>query len=129
MGLFFGAYETIRKSLSHLDIKSRAGWEDATAGVISGVIAKTGVFPLDTVRKRLQVQGPTRERYVHGNIPVYEGVVRSMGDILRVEGVRGLYKGLTVSLIKAAPASAVTMWTFERTMTFIKWMEDEKKKD
>jgi len=94
---------------------------------MAGVLAKTGVFPLDTVRKRLQVQGPTRGRYVHKNIPVYTGgVVKSMKDILRVEGLRGLYKGLTVGLIKAAPASAVTMWTYERTMVVLRWWEDKE---
>ena len=36
--------------------------------------------------------------------------------IFMKEGIRGLYRGLTVSLIKAAPASAVTMWTYERVL-------------
>jgi solute carrier family 25 thiamine pyrophosphate transporter 19 len=37
---------------------------------------------------------------------------------VRKEGARGLYRGLTVSLLKAAPASAVTMWTYERALKF-----------
>lgn len=92
------------------------GTGDAAAGVVASVLAKTGVFPLDLVRKRLQVQGPTRTRYVHRNIPEYTGVIQSMAAIVRTQGVRGLYRGLTVSLIKAAPASAVTMWTYERAL-------------
>jgi solute carrier family 25 thiamine pyrophosphate transporter 19 len=72
------------------------GSGDATAGIIASVIAKTGVFPLDLIRKRLQVQGPTRSKYVHKNIPAYHGVFKTMGDILKNEGTRGLYRGLTV---------------------------------
>ncbi|KAH0409593.1 hypothetical protein KCU90_g20711, partial [Aureobasidium melanogenum] len=87
------------------------------AGVLASMLSKTAVFPLDTVRKRLQVQGPTRAKYVHKNIPAYEtGVMRTMASILAKEGVRSLYRGLTVGLIKAAPASAITMWTYERAI-------------
>jgi len=118
MGLFFAFYETARLPLSHLSLPFGSG--DATAGVIASVTAKTAVFPLDLVRKRLQVQGPTRTRYIHRNIPEYKGVVRSLAVILRNEGVRGMYRGLTVSLVKAAPASAVTMWTYEHALGYLR---------
>ncbi|EWC45994.1 hypothetical protein DRE_04787 [Drechslerella stenobrocha 248] len=99
------------------------GGADALAGVMGGVVAKTGVFPLDTIRKRLQVQGPTRGMYVHGDIPVHEGMVKCATDVVRREGWRGLYRGLTVSLVKAAPASAVTMWTYGRVIELGDWLE------
>ena len=94
MGVFFATYETLRLPLGTLQLPFGSG--DAAAGIMASVIAKTGVFPLDLIRKRLQVQGPTRSRYVHKNIPVYKGVFRTMSDIRRKEGVRGLYRGLTV---------------------------------
>ncbi|KAJ5091115.1 hypothetical protein NUU61_005985 [Penicillium alfredii] len=118
MGLFFTTYEALRPAMASWD-SLPFGTGDAAAGVVASVLAKTGVFPLDLVRKRLQVQGPTRTRYVHRNIPEYHGVVRSITMILRTHGVRGLYRGLTVSLLKAAPASAVTMWTYERALKII----------
>jgi solute carrier family 25 thiamine pyrophosphate transporter 19 len=118
MGLFFSIYESIRLPLGKLDLPFGSG--DASAGVIASVVAKTGVFPLDLVRKRIQVQGPTRGRYVHKNIPAYEpGTTRIITTILATEGIRGLYRGLTVSLFKAAPASAVTMWTYERVLNML----------
>lgn len=124
MGLFFMSYEALRPKLSHLD-SLPFGTGDAAAGVVASVFAKTGVFPLDLVRKRLQVQGPTRTRYVHRNIPEYDGVIRSIMMIFRSQGVRGLYRGLTVSLFKAAPASAITMWTYERMLKLVQDMEIE----
>ncbi|KAK1755337.1 mitochondrial carrier domain-containing protein [Echria macrotheca] len=114
MGIFFAAYETLRVPLDGLSLPFSSG--DAVAGVAASVIAKTGSFPLDLVRKRIQVQGPTRARYIHKNIPEYHGMVGTLRAILRMEGPRGLYRGLTVSLFKAAPASAVTMWTYERAL-------------
>lgn len=94
MGIFFATYETLRLPLSTLQLPFGSG--DATSGVLASVLAKTAVFPLDLIRKRLQVQGPTREKYVHKNIPVYKGVFNAMRAIVKNEGKRGLYRGLTV---------------------------------
>ena len=116
MGVFFAVYETLRPHLSGLELPFGSG--GAVAGTIASVTAKTGTFPLDLVRKRIQVQGPTRGGYVHKNIPEYAGTVAALRTILRQEGLRGLYRGLTVSLLKSAPASAVTMWTYEHALKF-----------
>ncbi|KAI1127692.1 mitochondrial dicarboxylate carrier protein [Nemania abortiva] len=117
MGIFFAVYESARLPLGRLELPWGSG--DATAGILASIVAKTGVFPLDLVRKRIQVQGPTRSLYVHRNIPEYAGTIRTIRQIFKQERVRGLYRGLTVSLMKAAPASAVTMWTYERVLNFL----------
>ncbi|RYP23042.1 hypothetical protein DL765_001297 [Monosporascus sp. GIB2] len=117
MGLFFACYEALRRPLA--GAMPWGGSGDAAAGVAAGVAAKTCVFPLDLVRKRLQVQGPTRGSYVYKDIPAYTGTLDAVRTILRVSGVRGLYSGLTVSLIKAAPNSAVTMWAYERILNLL----------
>ncbi|KAK3984151.1 mitochondrial thiamine pyrophosphate carrier 1 [Cladorrhinum sp. PSN332] len=116
MGVFFAVYETLRPQLSQLELPFSTG--GALAGTIASVTAKSATFPLDLVRKRIQVQGPTRNKYVHKNIPEYKGTVSTARSIVHKEGFRGLYRGLTVSLVKAAPASAVTMWTYERALRF-----------
>ena len=126
MGLFFSAYETLRPYSATLTLPFGSG--DAVAGVAASVFAKTAVFPLDLVRKRLQVQGPTRRQYVVGGL-AYRGVGGSMKAIVRREGWRGLYRGLTVSLVKAAPASAVTMWTYERALAFFMSMDQTKEQE
>lgn len=121
MGLFFASYETLKLPLADLSLPIGSG--DAVAGILASMASKSAVFPLDTIRKRLQVQGPTRSRYVHKNIPLYKGVVGTLRQILQREGARGLYRGLPVSLVKAAPASAITMWTYERTMLMLQKAE------
>lgn len=128
MGLFFALYESFKVPFAATNLPFGSG--DAVAGVTASVLSKTAVFPLDTVRKRLQVQGPTRSKYVGGTrMPVYErGIWNTLTTIMSKEGTRGLYRGLSVSLIKAAPASAVTMWTYERALHALQAM-DEKAKD
>lgn len=127
MGMFFAVYETLRLPLADLDLPLGGG--EAVAGIAASVLAKTSVFPLDTVRKRIQVQGPTRSRYVHKNIPDYGklGTIGTLRVIARTEGMRGLYRGLTVSLLKAAPASAVTIWTYERVLKVLISFEQARK--
>lgn len=129
MGLFFTSYEFFHQQMGALKLPLGSG--DAAAGVAASVFAKTATFPLDLVRKRLQVQGPMRARFVHTNIPFYAGVWRGLYAIWRKEGMRGWYRGLTVSLVKvrqrtevvasadllqAAPASAITMYVYERSL-------------
>lgn len=128
MGLFFASYESLKPLTAASPIPLPFGSADAVAGVVASVLSKTAVYPLDTTRKRLQVQGPMRERYVHRNIPTYTGVFSTVAHIWKHEGRRGMYRGLTVSLLKAAPASAVTMWTYERAMS-VMLAFDEKHKD
>lgn len=101
MGMFFTTYEALRLPMSTLHLPFSSG--DALAGVTASVIAKTAIFPLDLIRKRLQVQGPTRSKYINKNIPVYKGVFKTMGMIVKAEGVRGLYRGLTVRLVPSYP--------------------------
>lgn len=123
MGIFFVTYEGLRAALADMNMPWGSG--DATAGVAGSIISKTAVFPLDLVRKRIQVQGPTRARYVYNDIPEYKNAIGALRAIIRLEGFRGLYKGLPISLIKSAPASAVTVWTYERSLNyFMSWNKE-----
>ncbi|PFH59804.1 hypothetical protein XA68_11883 [Ophiocordyceps unilateralis] len=114
MGIFFVTYEGLRSRLAGLDMPLGSG--DAIAGAAGSIVAKTAVFPLDLVRKRLQIQGPTRLQYAYGDMPEYSTALRAIRAIVQAEGFRGLYRGLPIGLIKAAPASAVTLWTYERSL-------------
>jgi solute carrier family 25 thiamine pyrophosphate transporter 19 len=125
MGLFFACYEALKPALAGSGLPlAWMGSADGAAGMLASLMSKTAVYPLDTVRKRLQVQGPSRARYVHRNIPEYtSGVFGTARAIVVKEGVRGMYRGLVVALAKAAPASAVTMWTFERAMAAMQYVD------
>ncbi|KFH73499.1 hypothetical protein MVEG_00715 [Podila verticillata NRRL 6337] len=106
------------------------GLEDLLCGALSGVISKTGVYPLDMVRKRLQIQGSEQQKI---NASVFSPqsvkvealpatVWKCMVHIARREGYLALYKGLLPGLLKAAPASATTFLVFSQAGTYVeKW--------
>ncbi|CAJ0755797.1 18272_t:CDS:2 [Entrophospora sp. SA101] len=83
---------------------------DMIIGAMSGIISKTGVFPLDLIRKRMQLQIPPspKQKYFFINyIPLYtNSIIVNIKTIIRNEGFCGLYRGLTPAIIKAAPVSA-----------------------
>ncbi|KAF9929691.1 mitochondrial thiamine pyrophosphate transporter [Mortierella alpina] len=117
------------------------GLEDFLCGALSGIVSKTGVYPLDMVRKRLQIQGSEQQK-ITANIYSPQTVApaaatsatstvratpeqlpttvwRCMVHIARKEGYLALYKGLLPGLLKAAPASAVTFLVFSQAGAFV----------
>ena len=80
-----------------MNIKKRAKSQvDFISGMCAGISNVLVCAPLDTARTRLQVQG----LYT----PKYSGIVQALSTIYKSEGVRGLYQGISVSLI-AYPCS------------------------
>lgn len=77
---------------------------DASAGAAAGAIAATFVCPLDVIKTRLQVHGlpemqPSGRK---GSV-----ILVSLQHIVRNEGLRGLYRGLTPTLTALLPNWAV----------------------
>ncbi|KAI5306243.1 mitochondrial thiamine pyrophosphate transporter [Ascosphaera pollenicola] len=149
MGFFFACYEMLHPSISsfsffaqnsHHDSDEKPSkpstlarlspfsTADALTGTVASVTSKTLVFPLDIVRKRLQIQGPTRTRYVVGEkMPEYAGIFNTIKKIVRHQGFFNLYRGLGITLIKAAPASAVTMWVYEGVLRELGELEGKRR--
>ncbi|ODQ66365.1 mitochondrial thiamine pyrophosphate carrier 1 [Nadsonia fulvescens var. elongata DSM 6958] len=136
MGLFFLTYLKLHAAFEKIDLDKYIGatayailppgWREGTAGLLAGLISKAAIFPLDTVRRRLQVQGPTRAYFAGGLVPAYpESPIKCVAMIFKQEGFRGFYRGYLVSICKSAPTSMVTMWTFEHTIKLMRHMKAE----
>lgn len=77
---------------------------NAGAGAAAGAIAATFVCPLDVIKTRLQVRGlPETSGSGHkGSI-----IITSLRDIMKREGVKGMYRGLSPTLVALLPNWAV----------------------
>ncbi|XP_064949326.1 nicotinamide adenine dinucleotide transporter 1, chloroplastic-like isoform X1 [Musa acuminata AAA Group] len=89
---------------------------DALAGASAGAIAATFVCPLDVIKTRLQVHGlpemsPSSSRR---NI-----IVSSLKQILRNEGISGLYRGLTPTVTALLPNWAVYFTVYNQLKSLL----------
>ncbi|KAK6937338.1 Mitochondrial substrate/solute carrier [Dillenia turbinata] len=78
---------------------------NAGAGAATGVIAATFVCPLDVIRTQFQVHGLPNlgTSTVKGSL-----IVGSLEQILQREGLRGMYRGLSPTVLALLPNWAVS---------------------
>merc|ERR1712173_91336 len=83
------------------------------AGAVSGTIASTITLPMDVIKTRLHME--LGEKIVHdrgGNNKTMKSVVIAK-EIIKTEGIKGLFSGLTPRLVKVAPACAIMISSYE----------------
>lgn len=102
-------YTTLPKKKNHPDGKPAAlrSWAELTAGGVAGLISQTCSYPLEVIRRRMQVGGA-----VGDGRRLRIGETASM--IWRERGVRGFFIGLTIGYVKVIPMVAVSFYTYER---------------
>ena len=67
-------------------------------GGIAAICAEMVTFPMDTAKIRLQLQGQARDkRWVQVR---YTGTVHCLVCMVKEEGVRSVYKGLSPALVR-----------------------------
>lgn len=101
-GCSFACFETFKhyivKASNLKSDKEIPTYQRLVAGGLAGLIAQSATYPLDIVRRRMQVT-PGR----------YSGVVNALITVYREEGLRqGLYKGLAMNWIKGPIATATS---------------------
>jgi Mitochondrial carrier protein len=82
-----------------------------TAGALAGTVEHIAMFPMDTVKTRMQA-------LPHGGASIshdlnYSTVRAALRTVLRLEGVRGLYRGVDAMALGAGPAHALYFATYE----------------
>lgn len=80
------------------------------AGGMGGIANWITVFPLDVIKSRLQTAEIGRYK------PGTQGMIQCATELVRENGVRSLYKGLTPALVRSFPANACCFLAFELTM-------------
>ncbi|KAK3093135.1 hypothetical protein FSP39_011540 [Pinctada imbricata] len=80
------------------------------AGSIGGLVQLIPAVPIDVIKVVLQSQIPHGQKTVS---KYYKGPVEGAIDIIKAQGVRGMYRGLPTQLIRDIPASATYFMIFE----------------
>ncbi|GMH44309.1 hypothetical protein BSKO_12243 [Bryopsis sp. KO-2023] len=130
-GLKFYIYQTLKqryrlsrgdpiesnpKRKSHLPIPVMLAF-----GGIAGLIGQTAVYPLDVVRRRMQVPShssgflPVSKNTHHRAPPVetYRSTWDGLGKIARSGGFRSLFAGLSINYMKVIPSTAIGFTVYD----------------
>ncbi|KAG0499897.1 hypothetical protein HPP92_004588 [Vanilla planifolia] len=125
VGLNFAVYESLKDWL----VKSKAYMceDDQDLGVVTklacgaaaGTVGQTVAYPLDVIRRRMQMIGwKDAASVVTGDgrtkAPIeYSGMIDAFRKTVRHEGFGALYKGLVPNSVKVVPSIAIAFVTYE----------------
>ncbi|CAG8508160.1 21095_t:CDS:2 [Dentiscutata erythropus] len=109
VALNFHSYEVLRKYFTPVDRTSPPVAQKLLCGALAGSFAQTITYPLDVLRRRMQVTGMKEVNYKYKN--TWDALMKLLKD----EGIRGLYKGMVPNYLKVAPAISekkkINNWT------------------
>ncbi|XXQ32768.1 Calmodulin [Plasmodiophora brassicae] len=113
IGIDFAVYETLKPLMPRKT--SPDGVDGGTtalgllfAGGVAGLISQTVAFPLELIRRRLQVQGFTECAYGY-NGGIWDAVKKTVAK----DGPLGLYRGMSANVLKAVPSISVSFLVYE----------------
>lgn len=121
--VMFGVYESIKIfSEENEQFKMLSDF----ASPISGMVSKICTFPLDTVRRRVQLRGSNQhhryEKQATKDVYISYKDKRflSIGFLMvKQEGFISLYRGLSMALIKSVPSTTISLWSYELFMKYL----------
>ncbi|EME26170.1 mitochondrial carrier isoform 1 [Galdieria sulphuraria] len=119
-GINFFTYGLLRR------LAERKGWTERNPTIVSllcgacaGLVGQTFTFPLDVIRRRMQTIAMFRYNIEAEHAVAYlpkrgfGRIIPALIHIIRHEGFFGMYKGLSVNYLKAAPAIAISFTTYD----------------
>ncbi|GMH09025.1 hypothetical protein Nepgr_010865 [Nepenthes gracilis] len=80
-------------------------WQFMVAGSVAGCVEHMAMFPVDTIKTRMQALGSCPIRFV--------GFRSALQSILKTDGPAGLYRGIAAMGLGAGPAHAVYFSVYE----------------
>lgn len=117
----FSAYDLLRKTMY-----SQYGWEETPAvrlgyGAMSGAMACIMCYPLDIIRTRFVVQ----PQNVGSEKRIQTSIFGMMRSIVKAEGLKGLFRGLDVSLCVSVPSIAISFMVYGTTKDSLMHVSDD----
>ncbi|TKY86060.1 hypothetical protein EX895_004885 [Sporisorium graminicola] len=116
VALNFYFYEAARKRISR-DGTEPSPLMKLACGALAGSISQTLTYPLDVLRRRMQVAGmkDSQEKLGYKD----RNAINAIQNIIKAEGVTGLYRGLLPNLLKVAPSIGTSFLTYEAVKGFL----------
>ena len=83
------------------------------SGLIAGAVSKTILMPMDVVKRRMQTQNLRMLSDYTVIPPSYpQAILSTLRAIIRYEGYKALWSGWSMTVLKSAPATAITFQVY-----------------
>lgn len=118
LAINYAAYETLRNQMltirnNNSDTNSNRNTPSVAmslaCGSVAGLISSTATFPLDLVRRRMQLGGGGGGGAHHQQ----QGYIQMFRNAIKTGGIRGLYAGILPEYYKVVPGVAIAFCTYE----------------
>ncbi|KAL6133212.1 hypothetical protein ACLB2K_065449 [Fragaria x ananassa] len=108
IAISFSVYEALRSFWQSERPNDSTVMVSLACGSLSGIASSTATFPLDLVRRRMQLEGASGRARVYNT-----GILGTFRHIIRNEGLRGLYRGILPEYYKVVPSVGIVFMTYE----------------
>ncbi|KAL7132809.1 hypothetical protein ABFS83_12G099400 [Erythranthe nasuta] len=109
-------YEHLRNVFAQSSDRPLPFYSKAVIGGISGAIAQVIASPADLIKVRMQADGLMVSR---GLQPRYSGLFDALNKIIRAEGYRGLWKGVSANVQRAFLVNMGELACYDHAKRFI----------
>ncbi|XP_037682421.1 calcium-binding mitochondrial carrier protein SCaMC-1 isoform X3 [Choloepus didactylus] len=103
-GIDIGDSIAIPDEFTEDEKKSGQWWRQLSAGGIAGAVSRTSTAPLDRLKVMMQVHGSKSNM----------NIVGGFRQMVKEGGIRSLWRGNGINVIKIAPETAVKFWAYEQ---------------
>ncbi|KAL1237270.1 putative calcium-binding mitochondrial carrier F55A11.4 [Trichinella spiralis] len=107
-----GEDSLIPEDFSEYEFRLGAWWQHLVAGAAAGTVSRSCTAPLDRLKVFLQVHA-TAENNVR--------FTTGFKMLLKEGGLKGMWRGNGVNVMKIAPESAIKFMTYEQVKSFLKF--------
>lgn len=108
--VYFGTYETTKRALSS-PASPPGPLTHFMAGGICGILCWIVVFPIDLVKSVMQ-------KDIMAPKPTYDTIRECVTDINNRQGIKGFYRGMAVTLMRAFPIHSLNFLVYEQVLQF-----------
>ncbi|XP_074894920.1 mitochondrial adenyl nucleotide antiporter SLC25A24 isoform X2 [Buteo buteo] len=96
---------TVPDEFTEEEKKTGQWWKQLLAGGVAGAVSRTGTAPLDRLKVMMQVHGSKSNKM---------NIASGFKQMLKEGGVRSLWRGNGVNVVKIAPETAIKFWAYEQ---------------
>ncbi|KAI4324446.1 hypothetical protein MLD38_029937 [Melastoma candidum] len=108
IAISFSVYESLRSFWQSQRVGDSPVMVSLACGSLSGIASSSATFPLDLVRRRMQLEGAGGRARIYNS-----GLLGTFRHIMRTEGMRGFYRGILPEYYKVVPSVGIVFMAYE----------------